>query len=737
MRHEIPAKMKKSTLLAIVGAFGVAATGMSLPPPRQPGAEALHAPAVSVTPVGPGPADSPALTPLKNYHGWVNPEDLAPMPQCIAQQDHSTWMRAMTGCTTQQCTSWFIFCTHQQWLTELSCLSQAFSPFLVQDYLPYCGRSVLAKAQLSNWIRNITGRTWMVEIGDADGLQHLSPTSLARGYAGSNVRYKAPTCLTTSFSASSMETFRHVVASCSFTGSTQHTGNAARPWEYNARLRSMMALDSETAGYDLTLGTIRYGDYFDKECFCSTFTIDPEKENCLGGPGQIDLTIERLWMNATCGPSSLPKDWTDVIKTTEFAYIPVENWKWPGCVVDMPKEVLDLPDQCATDACELDSDGYCTIKRTVDRACFCRNIGYDSCSGSCHLFETRIEYVGWLRDICGNEPDWHGLPDDWPQLATPTTQEMIPWRWTVKPFEEPFGDQDIVTTASYAWKLGSIALMNLASFLAASLFLRANLHGIVGGFVVKGTIIAALQLIANWFNAVIVQKTPGFGDVPVGQLTLLWSTMPRPTWFTALMIGTHPFEWKNTTAAPTFLFAEWILQIVSSYYMVMTVSYGLQHNFYFGALEGAERATSAQIMYLATAMWLAVGCLALFQEVRASVCTNFGLLRGSISTSSERRKGSERSESSEQTPLKGPQWGHAVYGTISAENQDEQVWYEVFTGPRAISGVPLLLLWIAQWLFWGAFLHLSEEEFCLPHLEVLTAVWSVSSLVGTALGATW
>lgn len=94
----------------------------------------------------------------KNFHGWVNPEDLVPMPQCIAQQDQSAWLKAMTACTHTRCTSHFGFiCTHHQWLTELSCLSTEFSPSAIQDYLPYCTRSILAKAQLYHWIRNVTG----------------------------------------------------------------------------------------------------------------------------------------------------------------------------------------------------------------------------------------------------------------------------------------------------------------------------------------------------------------------------------------------------------------------------------------------------------------------------------------------------------------------------------------------------------------------------------------------------
>ena len=93
--------------------------------------------------------ESPILNPRNNHNGWVNPEDLTPMPQCIAQQDQSTWLSSMTKCTSKRCTSHFLFiCTHHQWLTQLSCLSIGFSADVIKGYLPYCSRSVLAKAQL-------------------------------------------------------------------------------------------------------------------------------------------------------------------------------------------------------------------------------------------------------------------------------------------------------------------------------------------------------------------------------------------------------------------------------------------------------------------------------------------------------------------------------------------------------------------------------------------------------------
>ncbi|KAJ5729801.1 uncharacterized protein N7483_004309 [Penicillium malachiteum] len=299
------------------------------------------------------------MLPQDNRGGWVNPEDLSPMPQCIAQQDQSAWLSTMTKCTKRRCTRHFgVICTHHQWLTQLSCLSTSFSPDVIASYLPYCDRSILAKAQLYSWIRTITGRTWMVEVGDANGLQNLSPSSLAEGYAAVDIISNAPKCLTGSTSSVSREPFRYVIASCGFTSTSQDTGNAARPWEYSGSLHSMVALDFETVGYDLVGARIKDGDYFDKDCFCGVFTINLEQEPCTRSE-KLDITKECLWINATCGSTSLPDGWADTLMTTQFSFIPIEDWQWPMCVADMPKDVIELTDQCATDACEVDSSGYC------------------------------------------------------------------------------------------------------------------------------------------------------------------------------------------------------------------------------------------------------------------------------------------------------------------------------------------------------------------------------------------
>jgi hypothetical protein len=681
------------------------------------------------------------------------------MPQCIAQQDQSVWLDTMTKCTIRRCTRHFGFiCTQHQWLTQLSCLNTAFSSDVVRGYLPYCSRSILAKAQLYLWIRNITGRTWLADVGDANNLESLSSASLVRGYADVGITDHAPSCLTGSVSAESMEPFQHVMASCSFTSTTQHTGNVARPWEYNESLRSMIALDFETVGYDLTRGSIGYGDYFDKECFCSAFRIDTKKEPC-SGSDQLELTKERLWINATCGPASLPVNWTDTLKTTKFDYIPMKDWQWPTCVTDMPKKVTGLTDRCATEACELSSSGYCKVKRAVDRACFCHDISYDSCKGSCQFFETRIEYVKWLHNLCGVVQDWKGLPKDWQRLAAPISLDMIPWRWTIKrtnssstaPLFSPIDETG--NCALNNWKLGIFALVNMATFLSIFLQQRSERHPTVRrslwnsplSWFLKGVSIASFQLFANWLNASLVQSTPGYENVPVFQLMLLWCTIPRLPWLPVLLLGIQPLEAVDISAVASVLLAEIILQALSSYYMIMTVHYGIKHNFYLGVMDGTERETPAKLMYAGALLWLFVIMMAIAQLMRTAL--KMKKSTGSKTLNIPRQHRSQRRGSSiiealmirldehctrlwqklahtwikeysivETTPLMTTEGGHYTgYGTLPVKSQYNMIPRDAFLKLYTFTAMTTILLWVAQWLFWGGFVGLASDEYVLAH----------------------
>ncbi|KFA70876.1 hypothetical protein S40288_09950 [Stachybotrys chartarum IBT 40288] len=666
------------------------------------------------------PLDSDGVTILKNYDGWVNPQDLPPLPQCVAQQDDSTWLKAMTKCTDKRCTSNFVFiCTHNQWLTQLSCLSTEFGPDVIQGYLPYCSRSILAKAQLYQWIRTVTGRTWLVDVGDANEIQSLSPASLSGGYASISVSGNAPECLTSSLSAPSMEPFQHTMASCSFTSITQHMGNEARPWEYSWRLRSMISLSFDTAGYNLTGRNIELGSYFDKECFCKTFRLDLEQEPC-SGPEQIDMIKERLWLYAMCGPTSLPENWMDMVRIIGFRYIPVEDWHWPACVGDMPSEVTELTDQCATSACDVGPHGLCQVRRTIDRTCFCRSISYDSCGGSCHVFESRIDYVNWLHGVCGSVQDWHGLPDNWRQLASPTPNDMIPWHWTMKPIIDPNNPlQPLpVKCVSNGWKLFSLVLINAASLLAVFLgrekgSSKQTTSDPPKARIIPGITAAALHFVANCMNGFLIRQTLGYEDVPTLQLVLLWCSIPRPNWFMLLLMSSDSSDRRFPANAGAVVFAEVTLQVLSLYPMFLTVEYGFEHNFYFGGLQYAERRGWASILYAGALLWFIVVVVTLHRVKGAARRTN-------QPTSNTLLAGDKRKS-------------YTTYGTLSVEASPKEVPQKESPELYTITITSMMLLWTAQWLFWVGFIGLTSEEFCPPMLGLLTVVWIAFSLASTSM----
>jgi hypothetical protein len=481
------------------------------------------------------------------YGGWVDPELLPAMPQCINQQDQYQWMSAMGACIWKRCTRRYNNkCIHHQYITQLSCIKDRFSPDFIGAYLPYCSRSPLAKAQFYHWILQVTGRTWFIDVGDAADVQKLTPASLVDGYARFDVARKAPWCLADADSAHSAVPFKHVLSSCSFTSTTRHAGNATRPWEYDERIKSLTALYSETAAYTLTQHSVADGDYFDRACFCKTFKLGSQ-EPCVFL--RLETTRQRLWMNATCGPKSLFSNWTNNLLTTESAYIAKGDWTWPSCAADVPKAVLNLTNSCAEKACKIESDGYCEKTSAIDRSCFCNQISYDSCGGSCHLFETRIDYLKWMHRLCGDVEGWHGLPQDWQRLAHPTPQDIIPRQWVITPYEYTDEGRIQGSCASSDSMLVGLILLNVASLLATFFAWRLNIQRILHNvlwrpsswsFIVYGSSSAAVQLFGYWLVAYTVQSTH-FSHVPVHQLILFFCSLPRPAW-----LKTASFSLQNS-----------------------------------------------------------------------------------------------------------------------------------------------------------------------------------------------
>ncbi|RGP61340.1 hypothetical protein FLONG3_10574 [Fusarium longipes] len=675
-----------------------------------------------------------------NYGGWVNPEDFLPMPQCIAQQDHSAWLNAMTRCTRHRCTKHFIFCTHYQWLTQLSCLSAEFSPATIDPYVEYCTRSVLAKAQLAQWIQHTTGRDWLIHVGDTIGLHNLAPRSLIQGYKAVSIAQKAPECLRKATSITK-ETFEYVMGSCGFTSTTFHIGNAARPWEYSTSQKSMTALSFDTAGYDLTGRHIPLGEYFDKECFCSHFATTQENEPCLD---QLDLTKERLWLHAICGPSHLPENWKKSLRIFGKDYIPRYRWSQYLAIPNMPPNVTALSEQCQTEACNTDSEGFCQVEPAIDRSCICGKLDYSLCQGACQNFESRKQYVEWLLTLCDDVKDWHGLPKNWHEILVPQPVDMIPWDWNLHP-EHPRR----TNCGSYTETISAFVFVNLVTILAVYLGERLsrssnNLesHSKGQAWALKGLILASVQLAGSCINVQIIQSTPGCEDVPVFQLLLLWCSLPRLGWLVIAPDRIHRPEANDLATACSGLYAEALLQTLNIYLMTTVVTYGLWNGFYFGVLPNTEVGYSAWLMYGGALLWLFVAGVIFIVTTRflrpifadknfktedLSKCGSYGCT-GTYSNSSVRDHllRGPRTRSSQRS-------GYGTLPVVAGPSQPLSDSREPHTSLYVVLSLGLPALFLAQTLFWVGFIRVSGANFCPPSPETITGVWAVSSLAAVAL----
>lgn len=627
----------------------------------------------------------------------------------------------MTGCTRHRCINHFIFCTHHQWLTQLSCLSAEFSPNTIHRYAEYCSRSLLAKAQLAQWIEHVSGRNWLVHVGDTAGLQSLSPRSLTKGFKSVGVSARAPRCLK-ELTIESEERLENVMGSCTFTSTTLHMGNADRPWEYSTSKRSMVTLSFDTVGYDITKGRVPPGEYFDVHCFCSNFAVDQRYEPC---SDHLDRTKERLWLNAICGPTSLPSDWDKSLTTLGPDYIPTYKWGYSTNFADIPQKVTEFSKQCTTDACDIDTQGFCEVKPAVDRTCICGRIDYNLCQGSCQIFESRKRYVEWLHELCDDVEGWHGLPDNWQQLLIPRPRDIVPWHWTVRP--ESSHDAEC---PSSRLKLSSIAFANLVTLFAVYIGERASTNTKFlepkpksPVWILRGIVLACVRFVGNCVIINIIQSTPGYEGVPRLQLMVLLFSLLRLAWVAIAPAQISDPESKDLLAASSALYSEILLQIPNLYYMTTTVNYGRLHGFYLGVLPDTVIGHYAWIMYGGALLWVvlvALTAIPIIRVLRVAFATDIPPHRSDedLSRCDNNKCTGAYSDAEmydellpESHSCNQPKRSH--YGTMpemGRSTQPSEVPREFHQQLYVVLTLSLPIMFLVQWLFWIGFINVSGDE---------------------------
>jgi hypothetical protein len=131
-------------------------------------------------------------------------------------------------------------------------------------------------------------------------------------------------------------------------------------------------------------------------------------------------------------------------------------------------------------------------------------------------------------------------------------------------------------------------------------------------WIIVGPLTVVLHIVSNTVGALLIRSTPGYQDIDVGQLILLWCTRPRMAW---MVIALIPWQAKNAiyfSVAASSILSEAILQILGSVYMGIATAYAGRQKFYrVGRLRHVPHGTDALVMYAGSLLWLVMIIFAL------------------------------------------------------------------------------------------------------------------------------
>jgi hypothetical protein len=127
------------------------------------------------------------------------------------------------------------------------------------------------------------------------------------------------------------------------------------------------------------------------------------------------------------------------------------------------------------------------------------------------------------------------------------------------------------------------------------------------GWLLTGPVVLCLHFIGNAINARLIKDTPGFSDVNIGGLVLLWCTRPRLAWMIVVLVPWQAKEAMYFSATASTLLSEVALQIASVSVMGTAVQYARRQKFYhLRSLESAPHGRDAALMYGGALLWLTV-----------------------------------------------------------------------------------------------------------------------------------
>jgi hypothetical protein len=192
-----------------------------------------------------------------------------------------------------------------------------------------------------------------------------------------------------------------------------------------------------------------------------------------------------------------------------------------------------------------------------------------------------IDYINWILSTCNvpiSTDSVANFTDEWvnlPVLGAIAEEKLIPWAWRVvysAADDQRPEPRSLLRCPSNSKKLGAFALVNAITFCATIVFGRRTLlHKLSCGklgnpgsphWASSALVFTGLSLLANTANALIIRATPGFQQVSVSGLVLLWCSRPRIAWAGVILFFVEKEKAVYFSTGASAVFSEIVLQCI-------------------------------------------------------------------------------------------------------------------------------------------------------------------------------
>lgn len=470
----------------------------------------------------------------------------------------------------------------------------------------------------------------------------------------------------------------------------------------------------------------------------------------------------------------------------------------PSCVNKMKSKCPDL-----------DNAARAMLTQPDIRSSFCSSLTEIPCPGLCMNGHEPTDYINWVLKACdshtadANRSEFRDSWSDYPALVDASYISLFPWDWRLE-YNSSLATNASSTNGtsseeihhqcpSIESKITAFALINGILLVVSVIFgrrdvvyfLTCHICGKPGSrlWPLTALVTISLSIGANVVNAVITKATPGFQNSSLIGLILLWASRPRAAWAVSWLIGVQREKSIYTAQAVSAILAEFILQLVGSIYLGMTVNHARVAKYLLlGHLSRAPHSIDAHIMYAGALLWICsigsamitiffMACRVLSkyfsysppasmeQQSSGRVQRNDDYMRSEASLEIEliRLQTGNRSQTSmgdlddsennsRRTSSKG---ATSRSSKAIAKNNKKKLRINMsFAEALHRSGfdgsifgkVRTALIWmipafIGQWLFWVGFLRLAVNLYCPPKLWINTTIWTGFSIASIFQGA--